>query len=159
MKRYGPKTEKEQREWLKKEHKLSMSDAWWVVERTAGRGIEEYDPEGMVEDMYAAKLGLRPLHEQLIRLGKALGDDVHICPCKTIVPFYRNHVFAEIKPATKTALDFGFALRDTKAKGRLVDTGGFAKKDRITHQISITSAADLDDEFKHWLRTAYDMDA
>ena len=159
VKRYGPKTEKEQREWLKKEHKLSMSDAWWVVEHAAGRGLEEYDPVGMVEDMYAAKPGLRPLHEQLIRLGKALGDDVSICPCKTIVPFYRQHVFAEIKPATKMRIDFGFALGDIKAKGRLVDTGGFAKKDRITHQISITSAADLDDEFKAWLRVAYELDA
>jgi hypothetical protein len=92
-------------------------------------------------------------------MGKALGDDVLICPCKTIVPFYRKHVFAEIKPATKTRIDFGFALRATKATGRLVDTGGFAKKDRITHQISITSAADIDDEFKEWLRAAYDMDA
>jgi hypothetical protein len=159
VKRYGPKTEKEQRDWLKKEHKLSMSDAWWVVERAAGRGLEEYDPDGMVEDMYAAKPGLRPLHEQLIRLGKALGDDVKICPCKTIVPFYRHHVFAEIKPATKTRIDFGFALGDTPATGRLTETGGFAKKDRITHQIAITSAAEIDDEFKEWLRLAYDRDA
>ena len=137
-----------------------MSDAWWVVERAAGRGEVDYDPEGMVEEMYAGpKAGLRSLHEQLIRLGKTLGDDVQICPCKTIVPFYRQHVFAEIKPATRTRIDFGFALRNTKAKGRLVDTGGFAKKDRITHRMPLTSVADLDDEFMAWLRTAYDLDA
>jgi hypothetical protein len=157
--RYGPKTETEQRDWLRKEHKLSMSDAWWVVERSAGRGMEEYDPEGMVEDMYAAKAGLRPLHELLIRLGKSLGDDVKICPCKTIVPFYRNHVFAEIKPATKTRIDFGFALGDTPANGRLTESGRVEGKDRITRRIAITAAADIDEEFKEWLRIAYDRDA
>jgi hypothetical protein len=160
VKRYGPPTETGQRAWLMNEHGLSKSDAWWVVERAAGRGEVDYDPEGMVEAMYAGpKAGLRPLHEQLIRLGKALGDDVQICPCKTIVPFYRRRVFAEIKPATRTRIDFGFALGDIKATGRLVDTGGFAKKDRITHRIPLTSAVDIDDEFMAWLRTAYDLDA
>ena len=81
------------------------------------------------------------------------------CPCSTIVPLYRNHVFAQIKPTTQTRIDMGFALGDLKATGRLIDTGGFAKKDRITHRIPITSAADIDDEVKHWLRVAYDRDA
>jgi hypothetical protein len=160
VKRYGPATEKERRVWLKEQHKLTTNYAWWVAERAEGRGgAEDYDPQALVDALYSgSKAGLRPLHEQLIRLGKALGDDVRICPCKTIVPFYRQHVFADIKPATKTRIDFGFALRDTKATGLLVDTGGFAKKDRITHQISLTSLADIDDEFKEWLRAAYDMD-
>ena len=52
----------------------------------------------------------------------------------------------------------GFALGDTKAKGRLIDTGGFAKKDRITHRIEITSLDDIDDEVKHWMKVAYDRD-
>ena len=52
-----------------------------------------------------------------------------------------------------------FALGDLKAKGRLIDTGGFAKKDRITHRIEITSLKDIDDEVKHWLKVAYDRDA
>lgn len=52
----------------------------------------------------------------------------------------------------------GFALGDMKTQGRLIDTGGFAKKDRITHRITITSLDDIDDEVKHWLRVAYDRD-
>jgi hypothetical protein len=75
------------------------------------------------------------------------------------VPLYRNHVFAQIKPATKTRIDFGFALKDTPATGRLIDTGGFAKKDRITHRIPITNLADIDDEVRRWLKKAYEMDA
>ncbi|MBA3570653.1 MAG: hypothetical protein H0W34_01490 [Pyrinomonadaceae bacterium] len=46
-----------------------------------------------------------------------------------------------------------------KAKGRLIDTGGFAKKDRITHRIPIESVQDIDDEVQHWLKAAYNRDA
>jgi hypothetical protein len=161
VKRYGPATEKERRAWLKAEHKLTTNYAWWVAERAEGcGGVEDYDPEALVEALYSgSKAGLRPLHEHLIRLGKALGEDVRICPCKTIVPFYRRHVFAQIKPATKTRIDFGFAFGNMKASGRLVDTGGFAKKDRITHQISLTSLGEIDGEFKRWLQAAYERDA
>jgi hypothetical protein len=87
-----------------------------------------------------------------------LGEDVRICPCKTIVPFYRRHVIAQIKPSTRTRIDFGLALGDTKATGRLIDTGGFAKKDRITHRIPITSSAEIDAELRRWLKVAYDRD-
>jgi len=87
------------------------------------------------------------------------GKDVKACPCQTIVPLYRRHVFAQIKPTTQTRIDLGFALGDMKPKGRLIDTGGFAKKDRITHRIPITSLKDIDDEVIHWLKVAYDRDA
>ena len=53
----------------------------------------------------------------------------------------------------------GFALKDMPATGRLIDTGGFAKKDRITHRIPITSLEEIDDEVKRWLKVAYDLDA
>jgi hypothetical protein len=106
-----------------------------------------------------AKAALRPLHDRLITLALRLGPDVKVCPCKTIVPLYRQHVFAEIKPATRTRLDFGFALGDLKAERRLIDTGGFAKKDRITHRIPILRPADIDLEVERWLRKAYELDA
>jgi hypothetical protein len=44
-----------------------------------------------------------------------------------------------VKPSTSKRIDFGFALGDTKAKGKLIDTGGFQKKDRITHRIAIAT--------------------
>ena len=46
-----------------------------------------------------------------------------------------------------------------KIPARLIDTGGFAKKDRITHRIEITSLSDIDDDVKKWLKTAYELDA
>ena len=70
----------------------------------------------------------------------------------------RNHVFAQIKPATRTRIDLGFALGGRKAEGRLLDTGGYAKKDRITHRIPLESVADIDNEVKRWLKIAYEED-
>jgi hypothetical protein len=167
IKKEGPPTEKERREWLKAKHKLGTNYAWWLAERAEGKGGEDGDPETYlkaaekyVEDMYSGpKAALRPLYDKLLELGFKLGKDVKACPCKTIVPLYRNRVFAEIKPTTQTRIDLGFAFGSMKAKGRLIDTGGFAKKDRITHRIPITSVKEIDDEVKRWLKTAYELDA
>ncbi|HEY1338385.1 MAG TPA: DUF5655 domain-containing protein [Bryobacteraceae bacterium] len=167
VKKSGPKTEKERREWLKAEHGLGTNSAWWIAERAEGKGTETSDPdaylraaEKYVEDMFSGgKAGLRPIYDALLKLGLGIGPDVKACPCQTIVPLYRHHVFAQIKPTTRTRIDLGFALGARKAEGRLIDTGGYAKKDRITHRIPISSAAEIDGEVKKWLRTAYDGDA
>lgn len=110
--------------------------------------------------MFAGKrAALCPIYDALLKLGMALGPDVKVCPCKTIVPIYRRHVFAQIKPSTPTRIDLGLALKDTQVPERLIDTDGLAKKDRITHRIVITSLAEIDSEVKYWLRFAYDLDA
>lgn len=166
VKKSGPPTEKERREWLKEQYNLGTNYSWWIAEQSVGKGTEEADPyeylkaaDRYVEEMYSGgKAGLRPIYDRLLTLGLGTGTDVRACPCKTIVPLYRNHVFAQIKPSTRTRIDFGFALGATRGKGRLVETGGFAKKDRITHRIAISSLEEIDDEVKRWLKTAYDLD-
>jgi uncharacterized protein DUF5655 len=116
--------------------------------------------ERYVDDMFAGpKAALWPIYEALLKTGLSVGKDTKACPCKKIVPIYRRHVIAQIKPATRTRIDFGLALGNTKAPKRLIDTGGFMKKDRITHRIEITSIDDIDDELKRWLKKAYEMDA
>ena len=168
VKKKGGKDEVSRRDWLKKEHGLGTNSAWWIAERSVGKGEEADDPhryleeaERYVEHMFAAKRAhLRPLYDALLKVSLAVGKDVMACPCQTIVPIYRKHVIAQIKPATNTRIDFGLALGDTKkTPKRLVDTGGFAKKNRITHAFAMTSPADIDDEVKRWLKTAYDRDA
>ena len=162
----GPPTEKERREWLKKEHRLGSNAAAWIAERVAGKGTEEDSPEAYlktaaewVEAQYSGpRAALRPLYEQLLKLGFSLGKDVRASPCKTMVPFYRNHVFAQIKPSTNTRIDLGFALGNMKTPKRLIDTGGYEKKDRITRRIEVRSKDDIDDELKRWLKKAYAMD-
>src|SRR5450755_2242717 len=165
-KKSGPPTEKERRDWLKKEHKLGTNSAAWIAERLEGKGTEEDSPDAYlktaaewVDAQYSGpRAALRPLYEQLLKLGFSLGKDVKACPCKTMVPFYRNHVFAQIKPSTNTRIDFGFALGNLKTPKRLIDTGGYEKKDRITRRIEVKSKADIDDELKRWLGKAYELD-
>ena len=163
----GTADENSRRDWLKREYGLGTNTAWWLAERSVGKGEESGDPdlylqqaERDVEKMFSGgKAALRPIYDALLKLGLKTGKEAKACPCQTIVPLYRNHVFAQIKPTTQTRIDMGFALGDMKPKGRLIDTGGFAKKDRITHRIPITSLDDIDDEVKHWLKVAYDRDA
>lgn len=167
VKKSGPKSEKERREWLKEAHGLPTQSAMWIAERAGGGGADFDGPEeylvaadGYIDEMFSGKkAALRPLYDELLKLGFAVGKDVKVCPCTTMVPLYRNHVFAQIKPATQTRIDLGFALGARKAEGRLIDTGGYAKKDRITHRIPIESAKDIDAEVKKWLEAAYEGDA
>ena len=171
VKKSGPKTEKERRDWLKDNYKLGTNSAWWIAERAEGKGAEDSDPEvylltaeKYVEEMFAgSKSGLRPIYDQLLKLGLGIGVDAKACPGKTIVPLYRNHVFAQIKPTTRTRIDLGLSLGNIEAPSelpaRLIDTGGLQKKDRITHRIPISSLDEIDAEVKHWLKVAYDLDA
>ncbi len=165
----GPKDLKALQAWLKQEG-LGATQAWIVAERALvpdpSHAFLEDTPEGYlaaaegyVEAMFAGKKApLKPLYEALLNLGLALGKDVKASPCQTIVPLYRHHVFAQIKPTTQTRIDLGLALGDLPGKGRLIETGGFAKKDRITHRLEVKSSNDLDEKLKGWLAQAYAMD-
>ena len=166
----GPKSGHTARvEWLKTKQKMGNNSAWWIAERAEGKSGEEDTPEGYlvaaakyVEQMYAGKKEqLRPMYDELLALGKSIADDVKACPCQTMVPLYRNHVFAQIKPTTNSRIDMGFALAKYKGKlpKRLIDTGGLAKKDRITHRIEITEVGQIDDDVRKWIKTAYELDA
>jgi hypothetical protein len=169
----GPKDTPGRRGWLKEEHGLGTNYASWLADWSSGKGEEDGDPDKYlaaavkyVEAMYAGKkAGLKPIHDSLIKLGRSLGKDVRLCPCQTIVPLFREHVFAQIKPSTNTRIDLGLALgrfvkeKRGKIPARLIDTGGFEKKDRITHRFAITALDHVDAEVGKWLKIAYDLDA
>jgi Domain of unknown function (DUF5655) len=164
----GPKDPAERREWLKVKYKLGTNTAWWLAERADGQPTWDETPEQYlaiaptyVDDMFAGpKAALRPLGEALMRLALEVGPDIKFCPCKTIIPFYREHVIAEIKPAARTRIDFGLALGPAVPfTARLKDTGGIQKKNRITHKVEITRPEDIDASVRKWLQAAYDRDA
>jgi len=169
VKKEGPKDEKSRREWLKTKHEMGTNSAWWIAERAEGKGGKEDSPElylkaaaKYVEEQYAGpKEKLRPVYDELLSLGKSIAGDVKACPCKTIVPLYREHVFAQIKPTTNSRIDLGLALAKYKSKfpKHVIDTGGLAKKDRITHRIEISSTAQINKDVKSWLKIAYDLDS
>ncbi|MGH7131963.1 MAG: DUF5655 domain-containing protein [Phycisphaerales bacterium] len=171
IKKEGPASEEARRVWLKEQHKLGTNSAWWLAERSVGKGADEDTPEGYlqhatsyVKDMYEDRAALKPLHDKLIELARALGGDIKVCPCKTIVSIYRENVIAQIRPSTRTRIDFGLCLTPLVKEGkklpaRLIGTGGFKKKDRITHKIEVTSAKDIDTELERWLAKAYQLNA
>jgi hypothetical protein len=100
---------------------------------------------------------LRGVYEKLLQLAAKLGSDVSHCDHRAAIEKTR---FAATQARTDTRLDLGLSLThyDRKYPQRLVDTGGLAKKDRITHRIEITAAEQIDGEVKKWLKTAYDLD-
>ena len=161
----GAHSEKERRAWLKSKYGLGTPTAASIAERAAGKGWEMDDPEAYlraaeqyVEVMFVGRRAAQPIYDALLKLALGLDEEVKACPCKTIVPLYRKHVFAQLKPASWNRIDLGFALGARPAEGRLMDTGGYAKKDRITHRIPISSLAEIDDEVKQWLRIAFEED-
>jgi len=166
----GPKEAAQRRTWLKAQG-LGTNQAALVAERSVGQKAMAFDDteagylraaEEYVEGQYTGKkAALRPLYETLLAAGLAAGPEAKACPCKTFVPLFRKHVFAQLKPSTTSRIDVGLALGDPgKVKGgtRLVETGGFAKKDRITHRIEVTKPSDVDGTLKRWLVAAYDRE-
>jgi hypothetical protein len=164
----GPKTDKDWREWLKRKYNLGTNSAQWIAERAEGRRGEKDSPEAYlaaatsyVEAQYSGKRrNLRSIFENLLQLAADLGADVKACPTKTMVPLYRKHVFALIRATTITRVDLGLALAAYQGKlpKRALDTGGLAKKDRITHRIGLTEPSQIDEEVHAWLKTAYELD-
>jgi hypothetical protein len=165
----GPAGEKDRSRWLKTEYGLGGTTAALITNVAAKSSPENYDESSYldaavryVEDMYAdRKSHLRPIHDALIELALALGDDVRISPCRTMVPIYRNHVIAQVAPSTLKLVDFGLALKGASesAPERLQETGGLERGDRITHRFRLSDVSGIDTAVKHWLRTAYELDA
>ena len=166
VKKQGPAGQKERAAWLKSEHGLGTNYAGWIAGKSVGNtegfdDAEQYlkHAQDYVERMYAGpKAHLRPIYDAILTYAKTLGKDIGVSPCSTIVPIYRKHVIAQVKPTTRTRIDLGLALKDTKTPKRLINTGGFEKKDRITHRIEIARLEDFDDEAKKWMKKAYEMD-
>jgi len=158
-------TAAEKRDFLRKKHGFGTNAAAWIVEYTDGQPTWDADPDsylvcadGFVDDMYSGdREHLRPIFEKLVEVGRTLGDDVKVCPCKTMVPLYRGRVFAEIKPSTKTRLDLSLALTpDVPEQGKLKRNEQRIKKgDRLTHVVALEKLGDLTAEVRKWLATAY----
>ena len=169
VKHKGPTGAKAIQAWLKSQG-LGSTQAWIVAERAVlakpSHAFLEDTPEGYLQaaEAYVAalfagkKARLKPIYDALLQLGLSLGKDVQACPCKTIVPLFRNHVFAQIKPATQTCIHLGLSLRDTPQRGRLLSTGGFANKDRISHRLEVKALSEIDEELEGWLQLAYRLD-
>ena len=152
--------------WLKSTHKLGTNTAWHIADYAADAATWDGDPANYLrqaaeyaEAMFAGpKAALRPIFDRLVKEARKLGKDVKVCPCKTIVPFYRARVFAEVKPATRTRVELSFALGDAPFTGKLRPNPRAKGNDRLKHQIALATAADIDAEVLGWLTAAYEAD-
>jgi uncharacterized protein DUF5655/uncharacterized protein DUF4287 len=158
---------KEKREWLKREYGHGTNTAWWLVEYSEGSATWDGDPEvylknaaAYVEEMFTkGKEWQRPIFEAVVAYARTLGPGVKVCPCQTIVPLYRNRVFAELKPATKTRLELALVLGEVPFAGRLQPNPRAKGNDRRRHLIALTEAEGFDAEARKWLKAAYKADA
>jgi hypothetical protein len=154
------------RDWLKKEHGFGTNAAWWIAQYTLDVSTWDGDPKlylkaaaTYVEKMFEGpKAGLKPLFDEVVKFTRSLGKDVCVCPCKTIVPFYRNEKFAELKPATKTRLELTLALGETPFAGKMKLNPRAQGNDKLRHLFEIFEPKDFSGEAKKMLKKAYELD-
>lgn len=154
--RAGAAGHRDLKRWLHDEHGLGSRTAWWIA--SAALGVDEPDytaPEQLVDALYAGpRAALRALHERLVDEFLALGDDVIVTACKTMVPVYRKFVFAELHPV-RDGVEVQLALGETPVGRRLVRAKGRVADDRITHAVLVEHEDAIDELLRDWFRAAY----
>ncbi len=153
---------------LRSAHGIGAHCASWIAGRSVGEAHPWYSTEAdylagcpaVVDAQFAgAKAHLRPIGDALLDLCRACGPDVGISPCGTIIPAYRSHVFAQVSVPNRKVVRLSLALKGERFTKRLIDTGGTAKKDRLTHRVDIASPDEIDDTVRTSLARAYERDA
>lgn len=137
--------------WLKSEHGMGHGDAN-LVALTLLRGAAAPQGDSLVDAIYAGpKAALRPLHDAAVAVARGFGDDVALAPKQAYVSIRRSKQFATVGPVSGGRLEIGLNLKDVEATDRLQATTGMC-----THRIRLSSADELDDAVRGWMREAYD---
>ena len=141
---------------LKRDFALGHGDANLVAHRfradSGAAAAPAASPDSAVDQIYAAKAALRPVHDALMQAMGAFGD-FEVAPKKGYVSLRRKKQFAMIGPATKTQVEVGLNMKDVRATGRLValPPGGMCQ-----YRVRLEAPAEVDKELIGWLRRAYD---
>jgi len=141
--------------FLKQDHGLTHGYANLVAQRTlqAAQG-----GPGSGQDLVAAqysgpRAALRPIHDALVEVCRALGKDVEVSPKKTGVSLRRARQFALIQPATNTRIDLGLKLEGVPIGGRLEKW----PSTMCTHRVRLESLKQIDRELRGLLKQAYEQ--
>jgi hypothetical protein len=138
--------------WLKAEHGMTHGNANRVAIEVL-KPDEAPSGEAAVDAIYAGRNGaLRPLHDRIVDLARSFGPDVELAPKKAWLSLRRNQQFATVGPASATRLEVCLNLPETPAGGRLEAP----TEAMLPRRVRLASEADVDTEFRHWLRAAYD---
>jgi hypothetical protein len=142
---------------LKSDHGLAHGAAHRIslLARQRDRGGTAAPPDPADILYTGAKARLRSLHDALLAEIRALGD-FDIAPKKGYLSLRRRKQFAMVQPSTTSRIDLGLILlATTPATDRLESAAKF--NPLFTHRVRITATADLDDELRGWLTTAYTL--
>ncbi|MBX9581684.1 MAG: DUF4287 domain-containing protein [Gemmataceae bacterium] len=165
--RSGVESVRDRAALLKREYGLGTVTAGQIAAYAADRQTWDGDPDiyrrqaaVYVDALFAGpKAGLRPVFDAVVREVRKLGPDAKVCPCQTIIPFYRNHVFAQARPATKTRLERAFAFDNVPNSDRVIPNPRAKPDDRLQHLVALSAVSDVDAEVRKWLKAAYAADA
>lgn len=141
--------------WLKKEHGVTHGYANLISQDFRNPPSAAGPSDDLVETQYAgAKADLRPIYDALMKKIAKFGEDVEISPKKAYVSLRRSKQFALIQPSTKTRVDVGIQLPDTKPTKRLEKSGSF--NSMVSHRVRLESPDEIDDQLVGWLKKAYE---
>ena len=143
------------RTWLREVHGVKQNSQWAIADAAArDAGWVRPSVEDYIDGQFTGKkAALRPVFDAVRTAVLALGDDVTVEGRGTIVPFVRRRQFA-VTATTTSRLDLGLRLPDPPASARLTPA---AAPGQATHRVQLFSVADVDDEVRALLRTAYDQ--
>ncbi len=109
-----------------------------------------------VAELYSGKkAGLKPLHDALMTVITAFGDDIELAPKKGYVSLRRKKQFAMIQPTTATRIDLGLILKNVPMTERLESAASFNAL--FTHRVRVNTIGDVDAQVIAWLKQAYNL--
>ena len=140
-----PLQQNEVRRWLKDVHGVPQNSQWAIADAAArDAGWVEPTVEEYADALYAgSKAGLRPLHDAVVALALAQGDDTSVQGRGGYAPVVRRTQFVAVAPGPRGTLRIGFRFRDAVPEDeRLSPAKGFAQ---ATHWLHLEADADDND--------------
>lgn len=139
-----PLDQKAVRAWLGDVHGLAQNSRWTVgfaAAEAAGWSMPTADE--FTDELYAGKRShLRPLHEAVVGLGRAMGGDAEVQGRATYIPVVRTTQFLAVAPGPRNTLRVGLRFRQVPpADDRLEPAKGFAQ---ATHWIHLPAATPIE---------------
>jgi hypothetical protein len=141
---------------LKTDFGLGHGDANLVAHQyragSGGAAPAAASPDAALDEIYAGKAALRPIHDALMAAIGGFGQ-FEVAPKKGYVSLRRKKQFAMIGPATKTQVEVGLNMKGVAGTDRLValPAGGMCQ-----YKVRLASATEVDKELVGWLRQAFD---
>ena len=132
------------RRWLKEVHGIPQNSQWTIAFAAAeAAGWKRPSTEGYADELYSgAKAALRPLHDAVVDLALAQGDDAEAQGRSTYIPVVRKSQFAAVAPGPRGTLRVGLRYRGAVPDDDRVEPAkGFAQ---ATHWVHLPGDTDPD---------------